>query len=103
MTVSIASIGQQGAVPGPRSVRIRAYSRFERLIGGSWIKVDADFLSVNCTAPGAADGDQEHDAGFTDVKFWTGFVGFGLGIPVQCNHQANFGALQFNETTGGLF
>jgi hypothetical protein len=80
-------------------VKIRGWSRFEQLVGSSWVKIQADYLEVKCYAGGVYDDDDERPAGFTDVEFWTEYGQFGAGFTAQCTHKAEFRGVQYNTTS----
>lgn len=80
-------------------VKFRAWSRFEQLVNGSWVKVDASTLSVSCSAPGVSDSDSETNAGFTDVEFVVGPYQYGAYFTVSCYHQATFGGVTYTGST----
>lgn len=80
-------------------VKFRAWSRFEQLINGSWVKVNASTLAVSCSAPGVYDSDSETNAGFTDVEFVVGPYQNGAYFTISCYHQATYGGVTYTGNT----
>jgi hypothetical protein len=84
---------------GASWVKMRGWSRFEKLVNGSWVKVDAGSLSVQCYGGGVSDSDHENGAGFTDVEFWIGPALPGTYFPVQCSHSAVHNGVSYATTS----
>ena len=82
---------------------MRAWSRFEQLVGTSWVKIDASSLSVSCSGPGVSDSDSESNAGFIDVEFDAGPYVNGAFITISCYHQATYGGVTYTATTSESF
>ena len=81
------------------AITIRAWSRFEQLVGSTWVKIDASTLSVSCTGPGVSDSDSENNAGFTDVEFDAGPYNYGTHVTITCSHAATYGGVTYTATT----
>ncbi len=100
LTVDLYVIERKLVTNTLRDVRVKGTSRFERLIGSQWVKVDASFLGLACASTtGATDQDYENNAGFTDVKFWLGQGLAGTSQFVQCAHEARFGGVTYTGDT----
>ncbi|HEX8829743.1 MAG TPA: hypothetical protein VF705_01170 [Longimicrobium sp.] len=81
------------------AVKLRGWSRFEKLVGSEWVKVDASTLAVTCYAGGNSDHDDETNAGFTDVEFWTEPGQYGAPFTAQCTHTATYGGVTYSTTS----
>jgi hypothetical protein len=90
---------QSGPQASITQVKIRGWSRFEKLVGTDWVKIDADYLEVKCYGGGTYDEDDESPAGFTDVEFWTQNGQFGAAFTAQCTHKARFQGVEYNTTS----
>ena len=95
----VYKIDAAGTGTDPRYAKMRGWSRFEQNIGGSWVKVDAGSLSVQCYGGGASDSDQENGAGFTDVEFWIGPAPAGYYYTVTCYHSATHNGVTYTTTS----
>ena len=82
---------------------MRAWSRFEQLVGSTWVKIDASTLSVSCTGPGVSDSDSENNAGFTDVEFDAGPYNYGAYVTISCSHSATYGGVTYTAATSYSF
>jgi hypothetical protein len=92
-------IDRAGTGMDPRYAKMRGWSRFEQLVNGSWVKVDAGSLSIQCYGGGSSDSDQENGAGFTDVEFWIGPAPAGYYYTVQCYHTAVHNGVTYTTTS----
>lgn len=106
MTTQYRLVGQvypievvRGSATWGGSTKMRGWSRFEKLVGSSWEKVDASYLALQCFGGGAYDSDSENNAGFTDVEFWIGPAPPGTTYLVQCNHQATHAGVSYTATS----
>ncbi|UZW61936.1 hypothetical protein [Lysobacter enzymogenes] len=93
----------EGAVPGGKRLKIRAYSR---LADASNDRVDAHYINVRCNAydpygPGyTSDYDEENNGALVDVKFASNSVqGEFRTVKVVCTHHARFGFLTYDTTS----
>lgn len=86
---------------GPYYYKYRAYTRFEKLVNGSWQRYDTSNVSVACYVsqdgwlPGSAgtylrDSETENNASEVDITF--DISTSGLTPYVDCYHSANSGA-----------
>jgi len=92
-----------GAPPGGKRVKIRAYSRFADPNND---RVDADYINVRCNArdpygPGyTTDYDEEGNGALVDVKFASNWVvGEFRTITIECAHHARYGWLTYDTTS----
>ncbi len=68
---------------------MKAYTRFERGVNGSWSSVNASSLSVYCYVNGNfRDGETEYNASYTHITFGESYQ---YGKQITCNHSANYG------------
>lgn len=70
---------------------MKAYTQFERSVGGGWTRVDADSIQVYCYLNGFVfgtplDGETESDASLVHITF---DVQYQAGAVISCSHGAN--------------
>ena len=86
----------------PNYAKVRGWSRFEQLVNGSWVKIDASTLAVSCAGGGSSDSDSENNAGFTDVEFWIGPAPQYAAYTVTCYHTATYAGVTYTATSSAL-
>ena len=82
-------------------VKYKAYTQFERNVGGTWQAANARDVSVVCFVNGARrDGEEERNASKVDLTFRVRAEPIDHVITIDCQHGANGGAYQ--RTTQAL-
>lgn len=82
-------------------VDVEAFTRHERQMGGSWVKVDGQNNGLICYVNGyEVDRDIESSAGYTDVSFRVWASQWGLGFHrISCSHfSTSPNGVTHNET-----